>query len=145
MSSSTYIEILQSVLATPIPAVQVALIKSWATDVSQVTAQAMVLIQTRTADELFDIMHDRQVALAEYQLLNETTLALSPNMAAPIIRRLRQAGYVVDIQGLKSVQFDESELAVLEQLVNATKTPDEQMRQLQRKIVQLRRKGAANG
>jgi hypothetical protein len=145
MSSSTYIEILQSVLATPIPAVQVALIKSWATDVSQVTAQAMVLIQTRTADELVDIMHDRQVALTEYQVLNEITLALSPNMAAQVIRRLRQAGYVVDIQGLKSMQFDESELAVLEQLVNAIKTPDEQIRQLQRKIVQLRRKGAPNG
>jgi hypothetical protein len=145
MSSTTYLDILQSVLDTPIPSTQASLIKSWATDVSHVSAQTMVLIQAQSADVLIDMMHDRQVALPEYQRLNETTIGLAPNVAAMVIRRLRQAGYVVDVQGVKSPQFDESELAVLERLVNAAKTPDEQIRQLQRKIAQLRRKGATNG
>lgn len=145
MSSATYLEILQSVIATPIPPAQAVLIKSWATDVAQVTAQSMVLIQARSADVLFDIIHDRQVALPEYQLLNETTLALGPNGAATVIRRLREAGYMVDVQGIKAPQFDEEELAIIEQLINTTPTQHEHMRQLQRKISQLRRKGAANG
>lgn len=145
MNSATYIEILQSVLATPIPAVQSALIKSWATDVAQMTAQSVVLIQTRSADALVDIIHDRKVQLHEYQLLNETTLALAPHVAATAIRRLRQAGYVVDVHGVRAQQFDEAELAILEQLVSTNRTPDEQMRQVQRKIAQLRRKGASNG
>lgn len=145
MSSITYLEILQSVLATPIPPAQATLIKSWATDVAQVSAQAMVLIQSRSADVMVDIMHDRQVALPEYQVLNETTIGVAPTVAAMVVRRLRQAGYVVDVQSVKAPQFDESELAMLERLVNATKTSDEQVRQLQRKLAQLRRKGAPNG
>ncbi|MEY3989773.1 MAG: hypothetical protein RI985_854 [Chloroflexota bacterium] len=146
MSSATYLDILQSVIATPIPSMQASIIRSWATDVSQVTAQAMVIIQSRSADVMVDIIHDRQVALPEYQLLNDTTIALAPNSAAMVIRRLQQAGYVVDVQGIKSPQFDESELALIAQLINATTTPhDEQTRQLHRKIAQLRRKGASNG
>lgn len=145
MSSTTYLEILQSVLDLPIPAQQVSMIKSWASDVSQVSAQTMVLIQAQSVDVLVDIMHDRQVALPEYQMLNETTLGVAPSVAAMVLRRLRQAGYIVDVQGVKSTQFDESELAVLAQLVNAVKSPDEQTRQLQHKIAQMRRKGANHG
>lgn len=145
MSSTTYLDILQSVLVTPIPPAQVALIKSWATDVAQVMAQAMIIIQAQSADVLVDIMHDRQVTLPEYQLLNETTLALAQQHAATAIRRLRQAGYVVDVIGIKSPQFDESELQIIEQLLKSVNPSTDQMRQLQRKIAQLRRKGAANG
>jgi hypothetical protein len=145
MNSTTYLDILQSVLAGPIPSLQETLIRSWATDVSQVTAQAMVLITARSADVLADIIHDRQVAISEYQLLNETTLALALNMAAPVIRRLRHAGYVVDVQGIKIPQFDDAELALLAQLVQAATNQDDRMRQLQYKISQLRRKGRADG
>jgi hypothetical protein len=105
----------------------------------------MVLITSRSADVLADIIHDRQVAISEYQLLNETTLALALNTAAPVIRRLRHAGYVVDVQGVKMPQFDDTELALLAQLVQAATNHDDRVRQLQYKISQLRRKGHADG
>lgn len=145
MSSATYLDILQSVIDEPIPTAFASMIRAWADDVSHVSVESMVLIKANSADVTMDIIHDRQVALTTYQRVNDTTLAIAPNVAATIIRRLRQAGYVVDVIGIKVPQFDDVELAVLEQMLRTLHNPDEQVRQIQAKIAQIRRKGQTNG
>lgn len=141
MSSATYIDILQSVLGHPIPLSQEMLIRSWANDVAQVTVQQSLLIKTSSADVLLDITHDRQVGVPAHQSLNDTTLAIPLHEAASVIRRMRQAGYVVDVQGTSLLPFDDEELALLEQTLRTVPNLDESMRQLLHKVMQLRRKG----
>lgn len=145
MSSNTYLEILQSVLDAPISSTQETLIRAWANDVAQVVAHAAVIIKAPSADVLVDILHDRQVLLSEYQVLNETTIALAPQRAAQSIRRLRQAGYIVDVQHMKSPQFDDAELEVLDSVLHQIVHKDEKTRQVHSKIMQLRRKGNTHG
>lgn len=141
MSSHTYLEILQSVLATPIPHAQKMIIQSWAQEVAQVSMQSSVILKTSSADVLIDIMHNRQLHLSDYQVMNDTTIAVAPADASYIVRKLRQLGYVVDVQGLKVPQFDETELALLAKIVQEHAHHDESMRQLHHKIIQLRQKG----
>ncbi len=141
MSSATYLEIVQSVIGQPVPAAHATRIRAWATDVAHVSVQSSVLIRAHSADVMIDIMHDRQVAMPSFQQLNDTTIGLSPDDAGPVVRRLRSAGYMVDIQGLHATQFDDAELAVLEQMLRTYPNPRDEMRQLLQKLSQLRRKG----
>lgn len=145
LSSTTYLDILQSVLDEPIPTAFASMIRAWADDVSHVSVESMVLIKASSADVMMDIIHDRHVALPTYQRVNDTTLAIAPNVAATVIRRLRQAGYVVDVLGVKVPQFDDGELALLEHMLRTLHSPDEKVRQIQAKIAQIRRKGQPNG
>lgn len=145
MSSTTYLEIVQSVLARPIPAAQETLIRAWAHDVAQVVVQNMVLILTTSAEAMHDIMHDRQVALPKHHVLNATTFAVAPHDAAGVVRRLRRAGYAVDVQAFKSTQFDDAELAILDRVVRSAAENDTTLRSLHTKIMRLRKQGDTNG
>jgi len=145
MSSTTYLEIVQSVLATPIPSAQETLIRAWAHDVAHIVVQNMVLILTTSAEVLHDIMHDRQVALPNHHVLNATTFAVAPHDAAGVVRRLRRAGYAVDVKAVRSTQFDDAELEILDRVVRSVAENDTTLRSLHTKIMRLRKQGDTHG
>ncbi|NBU63508.1 MAG: hypothetical protein EBS29_03240 [Chloroflexia bacterium] len=138
MTLLEYIDVLAQITHQPVPMELQLLLRRWVADVAQISLTNVVMVQCNDTAVIQDIQHDRRIHLPTYEVLDATRIILNHTDAIGVARRLRHAGYLIDIQQLRPSQFDDAELTTIDAALQQIVAPSEAIRTIRRRIAQMR-------
>lgn len=140
MTISEYVDIVTAIIDQPLQPEMRRVMLAWASDVVHVSLTHKILLTCGDARVASDIALDRRFAALEFVRLNDTTLVIERTQASECVKKLREAGYVVEAEGLRGSGFSHPELMLIEKaLAQLADTRD--VVELRERIQQLRRRG----
>ena len=140
MTIGEYVDIVAAIIDRPLQPDTHRAMLAWASDVVHVSLTQNILLTCGDARVASDIALDRRFAALEFVRLNDTTLMIERTRASECVKTLREAGYVVEAEGLRGSGFSTTELALIDKGL-AQLADTREVVALRERIQQLRRRG----